>query len=136
MIFSRFQAKLKASLNLPARGCAMSYEPVFRADVGGFGPSETALGLGVARLERAGGLRQGDRGRVSSRSDAAGHRVLSESAAAVRMGVSEARLREISDFHRELVGMGCRPFGRAPEQIGNQYFYSVETLEHWFSNAV
>lgn len=110
----------------------MSYEPVFRADVGDFSQLETASGLGIVRPDRPGGLWKGVKGWVSGRGDAAVCHLLSEPDAAVRMGISEVRLREIRDFHRELVGMGCRPFGCPPERMGSQYFYSTETLDHWF----
>lgn len=111
----------------------MSYEPVFCSNVGGFRQSEASLGAGTVGPDRFGGSWRGDEVYVSGRCDGS-CRLLSESEAAQRMGISEARLREVSDFHRELVAMGYRPFGRAPEWMGNRCFYSAETLDHWFGD--
>jgi len=110
----------------------MSYEPVFCADIEVFRQLDRPLGAAIARSDRLGGS-WGDKGCASGRRDVS-CRLLSESEAAQRMGVSEARLREISDFHRELVEMGYRPFGRAPEWMGGRCFYSAETLDHWFGD--
>ncbi len=113
----------------------MFYESTYRADVGDFSQLETASRAGVTGANRSGGPRQGENGWMSGREDASSRpRLLSAAEAAEQIGVSESRLREINDFHWELVGMGCHPFGPSPVRLGSQCFYSMETLEHWFGD--